>query len=121
MTTINESSTEGIIEVANDQYFIQLAFQKYDLDDTTILVIPDQATNILTCVVQILRKGDLNTVHCMFCFQCGIGWFHAQLNFLWALLQIHCGDGEQIGSLQFFITLLGKVRLRKDKSDFSIL
>jgi hypothetical protein len=120
-TTIDEGSTEGNIKVADEQYFIQLAFQKNDLDDTAILLIPDQATNALTRAAQILRKGDLNAIHHMSCFQCGIGWFHAQLNFLWALLHIHRGDGEQIGSLQFFITLLGKVRLGKDKPDFNTL
>ena len=120
-TTIDEGSTEGNIEVANDQYFMQLAFEKNDLDDTAILLIHDQATNALTRAAQILRKGDLNAVHRMSCFQCGIGWFHAQLNFLWALPHIHRGDGEQIGSLQFFIILLGKVRLGKDKPDFNTL
>jgi hypothetical protein len=120
-TTIDEGSTEGNIEVANDQYFVQLEFKKTDLDDRAILAIHDQATNARIRAAQILRKGDLNPIHRMSAFQCGIGWFHAQLNFLWALLHIHRGDGEQIGSLQFFIILLGKVRLGKEKPDFNTL
>jgi hypothetical protein len=120
-TTIDEGSTEGNIEVANDQYFVQLEFEKNELDDCAILVIHDQATNTRIRAVQILRKGDLNAIHHMSSFQCGIGWFHAQLNFLWALLHIHRGDGEQIGSLQFFIILLRKVWLGKEKPDFNTL
>ena len=119
-TTIDEGSTEGNIEVADDQYFMQLEFDKNDLDDRAILAIHDQATNARICAAQILCKQDINAIQCMSCFQCGIGWFHGQLNFLWALLHIHCGDG-QIGSLQFFIILLGKVRLRKEKPDLNTL
>jgi len=120
-TMIDEGSTEGNMEVANDQYFMQLEFKKTDLDDHAILAIHDQATNARIRAVQILRKGELNPIHCMSAFQCGIGWFHAQLNFLWALLHIHRGDGEQIGSLQFFIILLRKVHLGKEKPDFNML
>ena len=66
-------------------------------------------------------KKDLNAVHRMSCFQCAIGWFHGQLNLIWALLHIHRRTGHQIGSLQFFIILLGKVRLGKEEPDFNTL
>jgi hypothetical protein len=120
-TTIDKGSTEGNIEVANDQYFVQLEFKKNDLDNHAILAIHDQATNAHIRAAQILCKGDLNVIHRMSSFQFAIGWFHAQLNFLWALLHIHHSDGEQVGSLQFFIILLRKVRLRKEKPDFNTL
>jgi hypothetical protein len=38
-TTIDEGSTEGNIEVARDQYFVQLDFDKHDPDDRAILAI----------------------------------------------------------------------------------
>jgi len=44
-TTIDEGSTKGNIEVANDQYFVQLDFKKHDLDDHVVLAIHDQSTN----------------------------------------------------------------------------
>ena len=100
---------------------MQLDFNKHDLDDCTILAIHDQATNARICAAQILCKKDLNVIHCMSCFQCAIGWFHGQLNLIWALLHIHRRTGEQIGSLQFFIILLGKVCLCKEKPDFNTL
>jgi hypothetical protein len=120
-TIIDEGSTEGNIEVGRDQYFVQLDFGKHDLDNQAILAINDQATNARIRAAQILRKKDLNAVHRMSCFQCAISWFHGQLNFIWALLHIHRGAGEQIGSLQFFIILLGKVRLGTEKPDFNTL
>jgi hypothetical protein len=120
-TIIDEGSTEGNIEVGREQYFVQLDFDKHDLDEKEILAIHDQATNAQIRAAQILRKKDLNAVHRMSCFQCAIGWFHTQLNFIWALLHMHRGAGEQIGSLQFFIILLGKVRLGKEKPDFNTL
>ena len=55
-TTIDESSTEGNIEVARDQYFVQLDFNKHDLDDRAILAIHDQETNAQIRAAQILRK-----------------------------------------------------------------
>ena len=120
-TTIDEGSTGSNIEVAFDQYSVQLEFDLNELDDLVLLTIHDQVTNAWIRVAQILCKGDLNAIHRMSSFQCGISWFHAQLSFLWALLHIHHGDGEQIGSLQFFIILLGKAWLGKEKPDFNTL
>ena len=55
-TTIDEGSTEGNIEVTPDQYFVQLDFNKHDLDDRAILAIHDQETNAQIRAAQILRK-----------------------------------------------------------------
>jgi hypothetical protein len=59
-TTIDEGSTEGNIEVAFDQYSVQLEFDLYELDDRALLAIHDQATNARIRAAQILRKGDLS-------------------------------------------------------------
>ena len=111
--TINEGSTEGNIEVAFDQYSVQLEFDLYELYDHALLAIHDQVTNAWIWAVQILCAGDLNVIHCISSFQCCISWFQVQLNFLWALLHIHRSNGKQIGNLQFFIILLRKVQLKK--------
>ncbi|KAF7976464.1 hypothetical protein HWV62_6721 [Athelia sp. TMB] len=120
-TKIDEGSTDGNIEVAREQYFDQLGFKDHELDDAAIPSIHDQSTNAKVRAGQILRKGDTNMINHMACFMCGIGWFHVQLNLLWALLHIHRGMREQIGSLQYFIVLLGRTRMGSAKPDFNTM
>jgi hypothetical protein len=117
-TKIDEGSTEGNIEVAQEQYFDQL---QHELNNQAIPTFPNQATNAHIWSGQILHKDYLNAIYQMVCFICGLGWFHVQLNLIWVLLHIHWGITNQIGSLQFFITLLGKVQLGKEKPDFNTL
>jgi hypothetical protein len=54
-------------------------------------------------------------------FQLGIGFFHCQLNLLWAILHVHRGVVDDAGSLQFYISLLHKVRLRTENPDYHTL
>ncbi|KAJ7216921.1 hypothetical protein C8J57DRAFT_1537838 [Mycena rebaudengoi] len=54
-------------------------------------------------------------------YQLAPGAFHAELNLSWLLLKIHRGNGADLGSLQYFIGLLAKVRLGSAQPDFETL
>ncbi|KAK7027180.1 hypothetical protein R3P38DRAFT_2527329, partial [Favolaschia claudopus] len=46
------------------------------------------------------------------------GAFHMELNLAWMILRVHRGDAREIGSLQYFISLLAK---KNPKPDFETL
>ena len=54
--------------------------------------------------------------------QLGYGVFHKMMNFVWALLKIHQGTIDQIGSLKFFLcSFLKKNTPGKRRSQTTIL
>jgi hypothetical protein len=120
-TTIDEGSTIGNVKVTRNIYIEQLKFSPQDLDNFAIPCINDQATNARIRSAQFLRAGDVTVIDRMSNFQLGIGFFHCQMNLLWALLQIHRGAVDDIGSLQYYISLLQKVRLGQVHPDYHTL
>ncbi|KAJ7241170.1 hypothetical protein C8J57DRAFT_1192905 [Mycena rebaudengoi] len=78
-------------------------------------------TNALIRSAQLLRTGDLSVILRLQQYQLGLGWFHVELNLSWLLLRIHRGNGADLGSLQYFIGLLAKVRLGSAQPDFETL
>ncbi|KAG2155303.1 uncharacterized protein EDB93DRAFT_1080421 [Suillus bovinus] len=54
-------------------------------------------------------------------FQLAPGLFHTQLNLIWAILHIHQGSLEEIGGLQYYISLLDRVRLGAEHPDYRTL
>jgi hypothetical protein len=120
-TTIEEGSTEGNIQVARNIYLEQLGFSARDLDNQAIPCINDQSTNARIRSAQFMRARDVSAIDRMSNFQLGIGFFHCQLNLLWAILHVHRGVVDDAGSLQFYISLLHKVRLGTENPDYHTL
>jgi hypothetical protein len=120
-TTTDESTTDGNIEVARNAYINQLAFGLHDLDNQAIPCINDQSTNARVQSAQLLRSDDVGSINRMENFQLAPGLFHAQLNLIWAILHVHRGSLEEIGGLQYYIALLGRVRLGAEHPDYRTL
>jgi hypothetical protein len=86
-TTLDEGSTIGNVKVARNIYIEQLKFLPRDLDNLAIPCVNDQATNARIRSAQFLRAGDVTAIDRMSNFQLGIGFFHCQLNLLWAAMR----------------------------------
>ncbi|KAJ7611074.1 hypothetical protein DFH06DRAFT_1016331, partial [Mycena polygramma] len=97
-TIIDEGSTDGTVQVNDNLYIDQLKFGIHDLDN---IAVP-----------ALLRLDH---------YQLAPGAFHLELNLSWMLLKIHRGNGADLGSLQYFIGLLAKVRLGSAQLDFETL
>ncbi|KAJ7480421.1 hypothetical protein B0H11DRAFT_2274876 [Mycena galericulata] len=120
-TTLDEGSTEGSTLVNENIYLDQLDFDLHDLDNIAIPSYNDQKTNALSRSAQLLRMDDLSAILRLEQLQPAPGAFHTELNLSWMLLKVHRGDGADLGSLQYFIGLLTKVRLGSDHPDFETL
>ncbi|KAJ7939693.1 hypothetical protein B0H13DRAFT_2300390 [Mycena leptocephala] len=122
-TKLDEGSSEGSIQVNDNIYLDQLKFGINDLDNTAVPSYNDQKTNALIRSARLLRIGDLSAILRMDHYQLAPGAFHVELNlsWLWLLLKIHRGEGADLGSLQYFIGLLAKVRLGSAQPDFETL
>ena len=122
-TTIEEASIDGNIRVNENVYIDQLKFENNgrELDNTGIPGFHDQSTNARIRSAQILRVDDITAVLRLANLLLGPGFFYVQLNLLWAILQIHRGTVDKIGSLQFYIAVLEKVRLGTEKPDYHTL
>ncbi|KAF8873122.1 hypothetical protein BD779DRAFT_1452195, partial [Infundibulicybe gibba] len=92
-STIEEASTKGNILVHEDIYISQLAIRKKNLTPWTQREI----------------------------FQLGLGLFHLLMNLIWALLNVHRGAINQLGSLSHFFAVLEKTRLGAAHPDFHTL
>ncbi|KAF8159104.1 hypothetical protein K438DRAFT_1986032 [Mycena galopus ATCC 62051] len=120
-TKLDEGSGEGTIQVNDNIYVDQLKFAINDLDNTAVPSINDQKTNALIRAARLLRLGDLSALLRLDHYQLAPGLFHVELNLSWLLLKIHRGNGADLGSLQYFIGLLAKVRLGSAQPDFETL
>jgi hypothetical protein len=67
---------------------------------------------------KITRKKNVNTFLRLDNIQLGYGVFHKCLNLVWALLKIHQGAIDQLGSSKYFFAILEKTRLSNDKPDY---
>ncbi|KAJ7642889.1 hypothetical protein B0H17DRAFT_959984 [Mycena rosella] len=120
-TKKDEGSTDGTTQVNDDVYVDQLQFGIHDLDNIAVPSYNDQKTNALIRSAQLLRKGDISALLRLDHYQLAPGAFHVELNMSWMLLKVHRGDGADLGSLQYFIGLLTKVRLNSAQPDFETL
>jgi Family of unknown function (DUF6589) len=68
-TTIEEGSTEGNIEVAQNIYVDQLKFGVNDLNNRAIPCINDQSTNACIQSAQFMRARDVSSIDRMSNFQ----------------------------------------------------
>lgn len=118
---VSEGSTDGCIQVITNSYIDQLQFGINDLDNVAIPSINDQATNARIRGAQLLRKQDISGLYRIDLFQLGPGLFHKLLNMLWAILLMHRGRATDVGSLQYYITLLQLTRLNSDHPDYYTL
>ncbi|KAF7333906.1 hypothetical protein MSAN_02403400 [Mycena sanguinolenta] len=107
--------------VNENVYLDQLQFGIHDLDNIAVPSYNDQKTNALIRSAQLQRKGDVSAILRLEHLQLAPGAFHMELNLSWMILKIHRGDGADLGSLQYFIGLLSKVRLGSDQPDFETL
>ncbi|KAJ6473464.1 hypothetical protein DFH09DRAFT_953689, partial [Mycena vulgaris] len=120
-TKLDEGSSDGTTQVNDNIYLDQLKFDLHDLDNIAVPSYKDQKTNALIRSAQLLRMGDLSAILRLEQYQLAPGWFHVELNQSWLILKIHRGEGADLGSLQYFIGLLAKVRLGSATPDFETL
>ena len=121
VATIEEASTEGNLLVHDDIYTIQLARDPHNLNNMAIPSFNDQLTNARIRGAQELRRHDIDAWERREVFQLAFGTFHLVMNFMNAILQMHRGTLQQIGSLSYFFTILEKTRLNSDHPDFHTL
>ena len=110
-TPIEEASVKGNIAVVNNVYISQLQATEVDFDDRAIPCINDQLTNARLRTAQLSRTSDDNSFTRLEFLQLGFGLFHAHMNLIWAVLGIHRGSFETVGSLNYFFNILDLRRL----------
>ena len=108
--TIPENSVSDIIKVIEDIYYRQKQMHPSHeiLCDYAVLSINDQATNSLLRSARVLRSHDNTTFTRFDSIQLAPGMFHFLLNLAWNMLEIHCGHGDDHGSIQSIIIELNK-------------
>jgi hypothetical protein len=121
VATIEEASTEGNILVHNDIYTTQLARDPDSLNYIAIPSFNDQLTNARIRGAQELRRHDIDAWERREVFQLAFGTFHLVMNLMNAILQMHRGTLQQIGSFTHFFTVLEKTRLNSEHPDFHTL
>jgi hypothetical protein len=121
ITTINEATVAGTIKIWETVYEHQLGLTCDDMKDIAVPSFNDQLTNARVRGAKITRKKDVNTFLRLDNIQLGYGVFHKCLNLVWALLKIHQGAIDQLGSLKYFFAVLEKTRLSNDKPDYHTL
>ncbi|KAJ7251794.1 hypothetical protein B0H12DRAFT_1202684 [Mycena haematopus] len=72
-------------------------------------------------IEQLGRTAESLSKHAIPIFQLGFGLFHLCLNLVWAILHVHRGSINQVGSLAYFFTLMEKARLGNDQPDYHTL
>jgi len=108
---IEEASVKGNIAVVDNVYISQLRMSETDFDDRAIPCINDQLTNARLRTAQLSRTSDDNTFTRLEFLQLGFGLFHAHMNLIWAVLSIHRGLFETVGSLAYYFNILNLRRL----------
>ena len=103
---LEEASVQGNIAVVNDIYISQLQMSETDFDDRAIPCINDQLTNARLRTAQLSHTSDDNAFTRLEFLQLGFGLFHAHMNLIWAVLSIHQGSFETVGSLAYFFNIL---------------
>ena len=108
---IEEASVQGNIAVVDNIYISQLRMTETDFDDREIPCINDQLTNARLRTAQLSRTSDDNAFTRLEFLQLGFGLFHAHMNLIWAVLSVHRGSFETVGSLTYFFNILDLRRL----------
>ena len=110
-TPIEEASVQGNIAVVDNIYISQLQATETHFNDRAIPCINDQLTNARLRTAQLSRTSDDNAFTRLEFLQLGFGLFHAHMNLIWAVLSVHRGSFETIGSLAYFFNILDLRRL----------
>lgn len=121
VTTIEEASLEGNLLYHDEVYLNMLNRSSASLSKYAIPSSNDQLTNSRIRSAFGSRSKDTNAWNRREVFQLGLGLFHLCLNLIWALLLIHRGSLNQLGSLTYFFKLLDKTRLGSDHPDYHSL
>jgi hypothetical protein len=121
ISTIDESTVAGTIDVLNNSYMVQLAMKPEELANMAIVSINDQLSNSNIRSAKLLRMKDVNTFTRIQNFQLGFGLFHLCMNLIWAMLHVHRGTVNQLGSLSYFFALMEKTRLGGEHPDYHTL
>ena len=120
-STLDESSVLGNIAVVNDVYINQLKLTHEQLVDQAVPSINDQSTNARIWSAKALRTKDINPFTQLQFLQLGFGLFHLCMNLIWALLHVHRGSIQQVGSLSYFFSLLDRSQLGCEHPDYHTL
>ncbi|KAJ7626969.1 hypothetical protein FB45DRAFT_749875 [Roridomyces roridus] len=105
----------------DDIYLNQLKRTAESLSKYAIPSYNDQLTNARIRSAQIERAKDTNAWNRREVFQLAFGLFHLCLNLVWAILHVHRGKINEVGSLSYFFSVMEKVRLGNDQPDYHSL
>ena len=118
---IEEASVKGNIAVVNDVYISQLGMSENDFGDRVVPCINDQLTNARLRTAQLSRTSDNNVFTWLEFLQLGFGLFHAHMNLIWAVLNLHQGTFETVGSLAYFFNILDLHRMSSARPAYYLL
>ncbi|KAL0563513.1 hypothetical protein V5O48_018552 [Marasmius crinis-equi] len=118
ITTIEEASTAGNLEVPRDAYVDQMQRSEESLNDMAVVSINDQLTNARIRSTQVLRHEDISPWEQRKIFQIAPALFHTAMNLQWGIRERHYGSIRQPGSLSNLYSRMGKKRLGNDKPEY---
>jgi hypothetical protein len=121
VTTFDESTIKGNNQFLDEFYLNQLGQQFDDFKNKAIPCIVDQLTLSRLRSIKSQHRRDVDEYERRQPFQLGYGLFHAEMNFAWLLLPVHCGKASEVGSLAYWFSILNKKRLSSDKPDYHSL
>jgi hypothetical protein len=121
VATIEENSIKGNIAVLRNIYIDQLGLKEDDFTNLAIPCINDQSTNARIRGAKAARADDVNPFTRIQCFQLAPGLFHMLMNLLWAVLHVHRGSINSVGSLAYWFSVLDRKRLSSPQPDFHTL
>jgi hypothetical protein len=107
-STTEEATTRGNLQFQDEVYITQLKRTAESLSKYAIPGFHDQLTNSRIRSAQLLRAQDINAWERREIFQLGFGLFHLCLNLIWAILHVHRGSVNEVGSLAYFFCTYGK-------------
>ncbi|KAK7015832.1 hypothetical protein VNI00_019052 [Paramarasmius palmivorus] len=128
IAAIEEASVSGQILVHDDIFMNQLDCDNPSYPERgerlrkhAMPFCVDQLTLSRIRTAQRERARDLDPYHTRQIIQLVFGMFHFIMNLMWALLGVHRGTLDDLGSLSFFFAILDKVRLGQDRPDYHTL
>ncbi|KAJ7091714.1 hypothetical protein C8R43DRAFT_1092475 [Mycena crocata] len=120
-TTIEQATVRGNLLYHDEVYLNQFRRTSSSLSTYAIPSFNDQLTNARIRAAQLMRAQDTNAWNRREVFQLGFGLFHLCLNLVWAILHVHRGHINDVGSLAYFFALTEKARLGNDQPDYHTL
>ncbi|KAJ6585348.1 hypothetical protein B0H19DRAFT_1250196 [Mycena capillaripes] len=120
-SAIEEATTRRNLLFHDEIYINQLKRTPESLSKYAIPGFHDQLTNARVRAAQLMRVHDVTAWERREIFQLRFGLFHLCLNLVWAILHVHRGSVNELGSLTYFFVFMEKARLGDDQPNYHSL